>query len=226
MKSTEAKNINPESYHVPLQDVYVGMAASSTLSEMTDARSSDVHMYQSHCQKFSMEIIYQIQSRFDMKAEYHDMVDCINPENASALHPPSLGRIISRSPYHKVEQGRTKQKKPIEIIKTSSKTRASRCESCKAVFKEKGIIRQRFMIGNYGPRPFFKKSLKTWHHGTRNYYYCARRQCLVSLKSDIKGEDIHISSLQNELLRSDLETFEKNTIYDGKIHPLFSHHLR
>ena len=44
-------------------------------------------------------VICQVQKRFDLRAEYHDMVDCINPKNASALHPTSLAPIIERLPY-------------------------------------------------------------------------------------------------------------------------------
>eukprot|EP00794_Sanderia_malayensis_P010532 gene10532-11642_t len=65
----------------------------------------------------------------------------------------------------------------MQHIKVTSKTRARRCESCKSAFKEKGCIKQRYIIGNYGPRPFFKKTTKTWNDGTRNYYYCVKN-CL------------------------------------------------
>ena len=77
--------------------------------------------------------------------------------------------------------------------------------------KEKGIVRQRFMIGNYGPCPYFKKTTGTWHNGTRNYYYCARRSCLPNVKQDINGSDVDISFVKNELLKSDCEgeTLEK-----------------
>ena len=83
----------------------------------------------------------------------------------------------------------------------------------KALFKEKGTITQQFMIGKYGPQPFYKKCLKPWHHGRRNYYFCARKQCRVYVKSDIKGDNIDIFSVQNELWRSELESFEKNGLY-------------
>ena len=43
--------------------------------------------------------IRQVQKRFDLKAEYHYMVDCINPKNTTALHPPSLAPIIAQLPY-------------------------------------------------------------------------------------------------------------------------------
>eukprot|EP00794_Sanderia_malayensis_P001705 gene1705-1900_t len=98
----------------------------------------------------------------------------------------------------------------LKMLKTSSKTRASQCETCKADFKEKGTVRQRFHIGHYGPRPFFRKATNSWHHGTRNYYYCARKDCLLSVKGDICGKDINISEVRNEFLKSDIVLFKHN----------------
>lgn len=112
----------------------------------------------------------------------------------------------------KKQRSETATRHNLTMLKTSSKTRAVRCESCKSPFKEKSIIRQRFMVGHYGSRPFFKKSLNKFHHGTRNYYYCVRRECLLSVKDDITGKDINITGVENELLKSDLVSFEKNGI--------------
>eukprot|EP00794_Sanderia_malayensis_P001866 gene1866-2107_t len=101
VKSKQAQEIEPESHQLPLEDVYVGMAATNTLSEteMRGARSSDLQTYRYDCRNFLIEIIHQIQKRFDMKGAYHDMVDCINPKNASTLYPSSLGPIIAKLPY-------------------------------------------------------------------------------------------------------------------------------
>eukprot|EP00794_Sanderia_malayensis_P011664 gene11664-12869_t len=98
----------------------------------------------------------------------------------------------------------------LKMLKTSSKTRASRCETCKADFKEKGTARQRFHIGHYGPRPFFRKATNSWHHGTRNYYYCVRKDYFLSVKGDICGKDIDISEVRNEFLKSDIVLFKHN----------------
>eukprot|EP00794_Sanderia_malayensis_P005822 gene5822-6519_t len=98
----------------------------------------------------------------------------------------------------------------MRLMITTSKTRAARCEQCKAPFKEKGIVRQRLIVGNYGPRPYFKKATGTWHNGNRNYYYCARKKCLTKVKQDINGSDLDISFVKNELFKTDFETLAKN----------------
>eukprot|EP00794_Sanderia_malayensis_P017106 gene17106-18828_t len=98
----------------------------------------------------------------------------------------------------------------MRLMITTSKTRAARCEQCKAPFKEKGIVRQRLIVGNYGPRPYSKKATGTWHNGTRNYYYCARKKCLTKVKQDINDSDLDISFVKNELFKADFETLAKN----------------
>eukprot|EP00794_Sanderia_malayensis_P018507 gene18507-20366_t len=99
------------------------------------------------------------------------------------------------------------------MIKVTSKTRARRCESCKSAFKEKGVIKQRYMMGNYGPRPFFKKATKTWHDGTRNYYYCVKKECLKTIKNDIIGSVIDVSLVKSDLLASESAKFENEFLH-------------
>eukprot|EP00794_Sanderia_malayensis_P002546 gene2546-2941_t len=61
VKSKQAQEIDPESHQLPLEDVYVGMAATNTLSQMRGARSSDLQTYRYDCRNFMIEIIHQIQ---------------------------------------------------------------------------------------------------------------------------------------------------------------------
>eukprot|EP00794_Sanderia_malayensis_P011408 gene11408-12597_t len=75
VKSKQAQEIEPESHQLPLEDVYVRMATTNTLSEteIRGARSSDLQTYRYDCRNFMIEIIHQIQKRFDMKGGYQDM---------------------------------------------------------------------------------------------------------------------------------------------------------
>ena len=41
----------------------------------------------------------QLKSRFDLNAEYHDIVQCLHPSNASNLNPRSLAIICEKLPY-------------------------------------------------------------------------------------------------------------------------------
>eukprot|EP00794_Sanderia_malayensis_P001400 gene1400-1546_t len=126
----------------------------------------------------------------------------------SATTAPKAASTPSKKPEsHPVTQH------AMTMIKVTSKTRARRCESCKSAFKEKGCIKQRYMIGNYGPRPFFKNATKTWHDGTRNYYYCVKKECLKTIKNDIIGSDIDVSQVQNDLLASDIAKFENESLH-------------
>eukprot|EP00794_Sanderia_malayensis_P013499 gene13499-14902_t len=61
VKSKQAQEIDPESHQLPLEDVYVGMAATNTISQMRGARSSDLQTYRYDCRNFMIEIIHQIQ---------------------------------------------------------------------------------------------------------------------------------------------------------------------
>eukprot|EP00794_Sanderia_malayensis_P013469 gene13469-14860_t len=126
----------------------------------------------------------------------------------SATTAPKAASTPSKKPEsHPVTQH------AMTMIKVTSKTHARRCESCKSAFKEKGYIKQRYMIGNYGPRPFFKKATKTWHDGTRNYYYRVKKECLKTIKNDIIGSDIDVSQVKNDLLASDIAKFENESLH-------------
>ena len=84
VKKTTASAIDPTCvrFQVPLEQIYVGIAASSTLHEMEagdpqNARSQDFEKFRTDCKNVFVEAILQIQNRFDLYAEIHRSVCCI-----------------------------------------------------------------------------------------------------------------------------------------------------
>jgi hypothetical protein len=72
VKSTAPKFIDPTEvqHHVPLSQVYVGVAATATMHEIeAGARPEDVQQFRNDCKNFLMESIVQIQTRFDSDSE-------------------------------------------------------------------------------------------------------------------------------------------------------------
>ena len=90
-------------FHVPLKQVYIGMAATATLHEMEAAGAGtlpqEFEKFRTDCRNFLIESIEQIQKRFDLDAEILTIVQCILPANAAALIPPSLQPICEKLPY-------------------------------------------------------------------------------------------------------------------------------
>lgn len=89
-----SSQINPKCscFHVPLKQLYIGMASTATLSEMEVGRTphQEFEKFCTDCRKFLIESIEQIQKRFDLGAEILTIVQCISPANAASLTPPSL----------------------------------------------------------------------------------------------------------------------------------------
>lgn len=102
VKDTKPKEIVPKcsSFHVPLEKVYIGMAATATLREIEiGAQREDVVKFRSNCKNFLVEAIVQMEKRFDLDAESHEIVQCTLPENAASMVPPSLKAICRKLPY-------------------------------------------------------------------------------------------------------------------------------
>jgi hypothetical protein len=102
VKQAKPKEIDPTraGHHIPLHQVYVGVAATATMHEIkAGAKQEDVQKFRSDCKNFLIESILQIKQRFDLEAEIHDIVSCIAPGNAAARVPPSLVQIIQKLPY-------------------------------------------------------------------------------------------------------------------------------
>ena len=101
VKTTQVKDLDPSylTKHVPLQQTYVGIAATSTIHSIKDkAKDEDINKFFIDCKNFLIESILQIRSRFDLKAEYHDLVECLQPQSAANLNPRSLARIGEKMP--------------------------------------------------------------------------------------------------------------------------------
>ena len=102
VKKTEAKHLDPTDVqqHVPLRQTYLGMAASASLMEIeATADEEEIKKFLTTCRNFMIESMLQIKSRFDLKAEYHDIVKCLRPSNATNLVPHSLQMICEKLPY-------------------------------------------------------------------------------------------------------------------------------
>eukprot|EP00112_Aurelia_sp_Birch-Aquarium-sp1_P000724 Seg1070.7 transcript_id=Seg1070.7/GoldUCD/mRNA.D3Y31 product="hypothetical protein" protein_id=Seg1070.7/GoldUCD/D3Y31 len=101
----------------------------------------------------------------------------------------------------------------LKLLKTTAKTRAKRCEKCSTPFKENKEVKVKFHIGHYCDRPFFNKRTGQMHPGTRNYYFCVKRDCLQAAKQDITGDDIDIADVEGELTNNDCAEFSSNGIH-------------
>ena len=101
VKTTQVKDLDPSDLtkHVPLQQTYVGIAATSAIHSIKDkAKDEDINKFFTDCKNFLIESILQIRSRFDLNAEYHDLVECLQPQSAANLNPRSLARICEKMP--------------------------------------------------------------------------------------------------------------------------------
>ena len=85
VKKTVPSQIDPKCscFHVPLKQVYLGMAAT----------------FRTDCRNFLIESIEQIQKRIDLDAEILTIVQCILPANTASLTPTSLQPICKKLPY-------------------------------------------------------------------------------------------------------------------------------
>ena len=101
MKTTQVKDLDPSdiSQHVPLQQTYVGMAATTTIQSIKDkAKEEDINKFFMDCKNVLIESILKIRSRFNLNAEYHGLVECLLSQNAASLNPRSLARICEKMP--------------------------------------------------------------------------------------------------------------------------------
>ena len=97
----QAQDIDPTNteLHIPLHQVYVGLGASATLQEIKEGASKEeIEKFLTSCKNFLIESILQIQKRFDLKSEYHEIVECLLPSNAASVTPRSLKSICEKLP--------------------------------------------------------------------------------------------------------------------------------
>lgn len=91
-------NVERTEIRVPLEKVYVGILATSTLNELRNDQAGVLRVKQS-CLDFLIELIKQIRSRFDMKSPIFRLVEFLIPSNAVKCSPPSLNELFSTFPY-------------------------------------------------------------------------------------------------------------------------------
>ena len=100
MKTTQPNDLDPTDVQqrVTLHQTYLGLGASATLQEIKVRASEDVDKFYTDCENFLIESIQQMQRRFDLEAEVHEIVQCLLPANAASVTPSSLGRICQKLP--------------------------------------------------------------------------------------------------------------------------------
>ena len=87
-------------HHVPFRQTHICIAASATLQEIeAEAKKEDVDKFLLDCKSFLIESILQLQRRFDLENDVHDIVQCLLPTNAASVIPRSLGAAWKKLPY-------------------------------------------------------------------------------------------------------------------------------
>ena len=92
----KANKLNPTdvSQHVPLSETYVGLGATAPLHEIAGrANKEGIDKFPS--KNFLIESILQIQSRFDIDAPVHEIVQRLLPSNAAALRITFIKKHLS-----------------------------------------------------------------------------------------------------------------------------------
>jgi hypothetical protein len=113
VKATNPKDIDPANatFHVPLADVYLGVAATTTLGEIkATLREDDVDVrnFLINCRNFLIEGIRQVQQRFDLNDDMHEIVQCTSPARAAHRVLPSLIVIVRKLPSLEADLNVTK----------------------------------------------------------------------------------------------------------------------
>lgn len=92
VKKTKAKDLNPTEVqqHVPLRQTYLEMGASVSLEFDANAKAEEVNKFLITFKDFLIESVLQIKNRFDLNADYHDIVQCLHPSDVANLNPRSL----------------------------------------------------------------------------------------------------------------------------------------
>lgn len=96
-------DVNDETHHVPLNKVYLGVAATDTIHSIKDVMGNDhpdVKLFYTHCRNFLIESVKQVMSRFD-NGDKFQFLSCLAPASAYALSPPSLIEVYRNLPHLK-----------------------------------------------------------------------------------------------------------------------------
>ncbi|XP_028409123.1 uncharacterized protein LOC114531710 [Dendronephthya gigantea] len=103
IRSKDGLEIDPckKDKHLSLDKVYLGVLATDTMATIREEiGSSDpsITLVYSQCQKFLIEAVKQIQSRFSDCYQLHNLVSCLLPINAYNLKIPSLSGLYRKMP--------------------------------------------------------------------------------------------------------------------------------
>ena len=106
VRSNDGLKIDPckKDKHLSLNKVYLGILATDTMAaikqELGD-KDPGIALVYSQCQKFLIESVQQIQSRFGDCYQLDHLVSCLLPSNAYNLKIPSLSGLYSKMPILK-----------------------------------------------------------------------------------------------------------------------------
>jgi hypothetical protein len=106
-RSVSALKIDPnnEGHQVPLNKVYLGVAATETIRDIKGDLESrgltsheDIQLFRSHCTDFLIQAVIQIQDRFG-NCQNMDHLSCLSPIVAFNLEIPSLNSLYKEMPH-------------------------------------------------------------------------------------------------------------------------------
>ena len=88
------------SEYLPLNQTYVGIAATDSMQELEDAQepSDNIDLFYQSCRNYYIVLIKQIKDRFKFEDEIYDILALVEPRNARNLNPRSLRPLFVRFP--------------------------------------------------------------------------------------------------------------------------------
>ena len=94
VKKTKANDQDPTDVqqNVPTPDV--SWISASPFEIEANEKQEEVEMFLRICKDFLIETILQLKSRFDLNAEYHDIVQCLHPFSANKSQPSFTGNHL------------------------------------------------------------------------------------------------------------------------------------
>ena len=88
------------SEYLPLNQTYVGIAATDSMQELEDAQepSDNIDLFYQSCRNYYIVLIKQIKDQFKFEDEIYDILALVEPRNAINLNPRSLRPLFVRFP--------------------------------------------------------------------------------------------------------------------------------
>ena len=95
-------DLNPylSTEYLPLNQTYVGIAATDSLQELVNAQepSDNIDLFYQSSRNYYKVLIKQIQDRFKFEDEIDDILPLVEPRNARNLKPKSVRPLFARFP--------------------------------------------------------------------------------------------------------------------------------